>query len=108
VYEATGPQSLTFAEVARTLSEASGLALTYVPVPAEGSAELLAASGMDPEEAAGLAAVFVEVLDGRNEALGDGVQRALGREPRSFASYARRAAATGAWAQPSRLGSAAR
>ncbi|MFE4977839.1 NmrA family transcriptional regulator, partial [Kitasatospora sp. NPDC056651] len=28
---------------------------------------------------------------------GDGVRRALGREPRDFADYARAAAATGVW-----------
>ena len=38
------------------------------------------------------------VLDGRNESHTDGVQRALGREPRDFAEYARETAATGVWA----------
>jgi hypothetical protein len=41
--------------------------------------------------------LFTEVLDGRNAYLTDGVQRALGREPRDFADYAREAAATGIW-----------
>jgi NarL family two-component system response regulator LiaR len=41
--------------------------------------------------------LFSEVLDGRNAHLTDGVQRALGREPRDFADYARDAAATGVW-----------
>ena len=41
--------------------------------------------------------LFTEVLDGRNARLADGVQRALGREPRDFADYARDAAAGGAW-----------
>jgi uncharacterized membrane protein len=36
--------------------------------------------------------LFTEVLDGRNAYLGDGVQRALGREPRDFTEYARDAA----------------
>lgn len=39
--------------------------------------------------------LFSEVLDGRNARLTDGVQRALGREPRDFSEYARDAAATG-------------
>jgi hypothetical protein len=38
-----------------------------------------------------------QVLDGRNAHLADGVQRALGREPRDFGDYARDAAATGVW-----------
>jgi hypothetical protein len=37
------------------------------------------------------------VLDGRNAKLADGVERALGREPRDFREFARDAAATGAW-----------
>jgi hypothetical protein len=41
--------------------------------------------------------LFSEVLDGRNESLTDGVQRAIGREPRDFADYARAAASTGVW-----------
>ena len=42
--------------------------------------------------------LLTEVLDGRNAHLTDGVQRALGREPRDFADYARAAAANGVWA----------
>ena len=41
--------------------------------------------------------IFGVVLDGRNAHLADGVQRALGREPRDFRDYARGAAATGIW-----------
>ena len=44
--------------------------------------------------------LFSEVLDGRNARLEDGVQRALGRQPRDFADYAREAAAAGAWSTP--------
>jgi hypothetical protein len=50
-----------------------------------------------------LAYVFSEVLDGRNAHLSDGVQRALGREPRDFADYAWDAVAIGVWTpQPTR------
>jgi hypothetical protein len=52
-----------------------------------------------PEDAVSLLAyLFTEVLDGRNAHLTDGVRRALGREPRDFAGYARDTAATGIWA----------
>ena len=51
-----------------------------------------------PRSPALLRYLFTEVLDGRNTAVADGVQRALGRPPRSFAAYARTAAAAGAWA----------
>jgi hypothetical protein len=52
-----------------------------------------------PEEVVSLLAyLFTELLDGRNAHLTDGVRRALGREPRDFADYARDTAATGVWA----------
>ena len=51
-----------------------------------------------PAEFVGLLTyLFSEVLDGRNAHLADGVQRAVGREPKDFADYAREAAATGVW-----------
>ena len=45
---------------------------------------------------------FTIGLDGRNARLTDGVQRALGRQPRDLSEYARKAAATGAWNAPER------
>ncbi|NDU79057.1 NmrA family transcriptional regulator, partial [Actinomadura sp. DSM 109109] len=47
--------------------------------------------------------LFTEVLDGRNVQVADGVQRALGREPRDFSEYAREAAAGGVWTEGGRV-----
>jgi uncharacterized protein YbjT (DUF2867 family) len=53
-----------------------------------------------PEEFVGfLTYLFSDVL-GRNAYLTDGVQRALGREPRDFSDYVRDTVATGMWAVP--------
>ncbi|MFT6754408.1 MAG: hypothetical protein ACJA2O_004613 [Candidatus Azotimanducaceae bacterium] len=41
--------------------------------------------------------LFETVLDGRNSQLGDGVQRALGREPKDFSDYASRVAEQRVW-----------
>ena len=41
--------------------------------------------------------LFAEVVHGRNADTTDGVQRALGREPRDFRDFARDAAASGVW-----------
>ena len=41
--------------------------------------------------------LFRTVLDGRNEPLADGVQRALGCQPGDFKDYVQRAAVTGVW-----------
>lgn len=53
-----------------------------------------------PDDVVGLLRyLFTEVLDG-HVSLADGVQRALGREPRDFREFAARAAAAGAWDAP--------
>ncbi len=41
--------------------------------------------------------LFTELVDGRNAAVGDGVERALGRRPADFRDYARGCAARGVW-----------
>ena len=97
VYELTGPRLLTFAEAVQEIGRATGRDLRFIPVAIEDYEAELATHGV-PEDVAGLLRyLFTELLDGRNATLADGVQRALGREPRDFADYARDAAATGVW-----------
>jgi uncharacterized protein YbjT (DUF2867 family) len=97
LYELTGPRLLTFADAVREISRAVGREIRYVPLSIEDFAAAAAAQGVPSEVVEGLSAIFGEVLDGRNARLADGVQRALGREPRDFSDYARAAAATGIW-----------
>lgn len=96
LYEITGPRLLHFSQAADTLAAASGLPVQYIPISlAEFHAAMTEIGG------AFIADVFThvceEALDGRNEWLGDGVQRALGRAPRDFAQFAADAAKAGAW-----------
>ena len=44
-----------------------------------------------------LSELFTVVLDGRNSRVTPGVMRALGRPPRDFSDYVRRAVASGVW-----------
>ncbi|MDY7094131.1 MAG: NAD(P)H-binding protein [Acidobacteriota bacterium] len=97
VYEVTGPHLLTFAEAAAELSRATGRTIEYVQVPHDAFVEGVRASGAPKEVVWMLDYLFATVLDGRNAHLTDGIQRALGRAPKSFAEYAREVAATGAW-----------
>ena len=97
VYELTGPRLLTFADAVAEIAQATGREIRYTPVSIEDFA-----TGLDEQEVPGdwialLVYLFREVLDGRNAHLADGVQRALGREPKDFADYARETAATGVW-----------
>jgi uncharacterized protein YbjT (DUF2867 family) len=97
LYEVTGPRLLTFEEAIDEIATATGRELRYVPIGLDEFASGLAAEGVPADVVGLLRYLFGEVLDGRNAHLADGVQRALGREPRDFADFARQAAATGVW-----------
>lgn len=97
VHELTGPESLTLADVARQLSEASGRAVDYVEVTCEEFAGEAVAAGLDEPTAEFLAELFGEIFDGRNVATTTGVRDALGRDARSFRDWANNAATQGFW-----------
>ena len=97
LYEVTGPRPLTFAEAIAEIAKATGRNLRFVQVSPEQYAAAAAAQGVPAEVIELLTYLFTTVLDGRNARVTDGVRRALGREPRDFADYARDAAATGVW-----------
>lgn len=96
LYEVTGPRLMTFAEMAQELSVATGRPIQYVPISFEDfHAGLVRVAGDFVADV--FTGIARETLDGRNERLADGVQRALGREPRDFTEFARGAAAAGVW-----------
>ena len=97
LYEMTGPRLLTMEEAVGEIAEATGRKIRFVPVSLKEYETVLAEEDVPPEFVAFLTYIFGEVLDGRNAYLADGVRRALGREPKDFADYAREAAATGVW-----------
>jgi uncharacterized protein YbjT (DUF2867 family) len=97
IYELTGPRLLTFAEAIGEIAGATGRKILYVPVSVEEYASMLSEQDVPTEFIGLLTYLFSEVLDGRNAYLTDGVQRALGQEPKDFAVYAREVAATGIW-----------
>jgi uncharacterized protein YbjT (DUF2867 family) len=93
VYELTGPRLLTFEEAVGEIAAASGREIRYVPVAIDDFVAGAREQGMPGEVVEFLGYLFGEVLDGRNANLTDGVQRALGREPRDFSEFARDAVA---------------
>ena len=97
VYEVTGPRLMSMADIANDLSAATGRSIAFVDVPHEDFVAGLSASGAPRDVVWMLDYLFSTVLDGRNASLTDGVQRALGRQPKDFADYARDVAATGLW-----------
>ena len=97
LYELTGPRLLTFKEAVGKIARAAGREIRFVPISVEEYSSMLAKHEVSAEFVSLLTYLFSEVLDGRNAYRADGVQRALGREPREFADYAGDAAATGVW-----------
>ena len=97
LYEVTGPRLMSFAEMAQEVSSAIGRPVQHLPISFEEfHAGMARANG---ELIADILTVIArETLDGTNAALGDGVQRAIGRAPRDFTEFAERAARQGAWA----------
>jgi uncharacterized protein YbjT (DUF2867 family) len=97
LYELTGPRLLTFAEAVGEIASAAGRKIRFVPVSVEDYISMLEEQDVPAEFVSLLTYLFSEVLDGRNAHLTDGIQRALGREPKDFADYARDVASTGLW-----------
>jgi uncharacterized protein YbjT (DUF2867 family) len=96
-YEITGRRALTFAEAVAEIAAASGRKIRFTSVPAAGYAAALKEHGLPDDVVDLLIYLFTTVLDGRNARPADGVRRALDREPRDFADFARDTAATGVW-----------
>jgi len=97
LYELTGPRLLTFRQAVAEIAQAAGRDIAFERVSPEEFKSELKAYGTPADIVWLLDELFVRVLDGRNTSLTDGVQRALGRAPKDFSAYARKAAATGVW-----------
>ncbi|MEV4097600.1 NmrA family NAD(P)-binding protein [Streptosporangium saharense] len=97
VYDLTGPEAISFGDVAAVISRVSGHQVRYVPVDRETYAAALSGLGYPQEAVEAVADLMEDLARGAGDWVGDGVRRALGREPRSFAEFAEEAAAAGAW-----------
>jgi uncharacterized protein YbjT (DUF2867 family) len=97
LYELTGPRLLSFAEAVAEIGKAAGRDIRFIRISHAEFTAAVAGYELPTEFAWLLNELFTEVLDGRNEALTDGVQRVLGRAPKDFSDYAAETAATGIW-----------
>ncbi len=96
LYELIGPASLAFTEAAAEIAAATGREIRYLAVSLEEHAAEAAGHGVPAEVVDLLTYLSSEVVE-RNASIADGVHRALGRQPRDFAEYAREAATSGVW-----------
>ena len=96
LYELTGPRLLSFGDAVAEVAAAAGRDISFVSVSIDDYVAMLKEYGL-PDDFIWLLNHLFTVVLGSKAQLADGVQRALGREPRDFADYAREAAATGVW-----------
>jgi uncharacterized protein YbjT (DUF2867 family) len=96
IYELTGPRLLSFGDALAEIASASGRNIDLVSVPLDEYSAALTEYGVPQDVIWLLAYLFTKVLGGQ-ASVADGVARALGREPKQFADYARDVARAGVW-----------
>ena len=94
----SGPQALTFADVAERITRVAGRVVTHVDPPV---AEWVAAAQVPPDYAALLGMLFDQIRAGTLASLTDDVERVTGHAPRSFDDYLADPAVAAAWKAPS-------
>ncbi|MEJ7646145.1 MAG: NAD(P)H-binding protein [Chryseolinea sp.] len=100
LYDVTGGRLLTFRQAMQEISNATGNPIEFQQISMDEYVTGMANAGVPSDYISLAKYLFEVVLDGRNESLSDGVERALGRKPRDFSEYAREVAATAAWKKP--------
>jgi uncharacterized protein YbjT (DUF2867 family) len=100
IYPLTGPESLSMAEVAGRLSDATGNTIRYVNVPPEEAKKAQLAAGMPQYRADALVELFAERRKGNEAQVFGTIETVFGRRPTTFAEFARRNAAIFRGEQP--------
>jgi len=97
LYELTGPRALTFAAAFEEIARVTGRDIQYLTITPDAYRAALVEAHVPDDVIDLMLYLFGTVMDGRNQQTADGVQRALGRQPRDFKEYVQGVAATGVW-----------
>jgi uncharacterized protein YbjT (DUF2867 family) len=92
-YELSGPRAISFGEAVGLIGRATGRTIRHVDVSPEAFVDQQVAAGAPAGLARVFAGLYVAIRDGHGAELYDGVQRALGKAPRTFEDYV-----AGTWA----------
>ena len=87
LYEVTGPELLSFTQLAETFTHALQRPVNFTQVTLDEFVSSMQNNGVDPKAIEMLTYLFTEVLDGRNEQTSNGVERALGRPAKQFKDF---------------------
>ncbi|MDN5852729.1 MAG: NAD(P)H-binding protein [Actinomycetia bacterium] len=96
-YVLSGPRLLTMSDIAAELTAATRRSIEYVDLDPDEHVEELLGYGVPRADAEALRDLFTVIRKHRSEYLSDGIQQVLGREPRDFADWARKAVVDGSW-----------
>jgi uncharacterized protein YbjT (DUF2867 family) len=88
-YEVTGPEALTYPQVAGTLSAVLGRSVAFVDAPSPAVRQGLVDAGLREWFADGLITLFAALRDGIAAATTDTVHTLTGRPPRTLAEFLR-------------------
>jgi uncharacterized protein YbjT (DUF2867 family) len=88
-YEITGPEALSYHDMAREFSAALGKEVKYVDVPMEAAREAMLGLGMQEWLVNALVELFNFYGEGRADKVTDVVRTATGKEPITFSQFAR-------------------
>jgi uncharacterized protein YbjT (DUF2867 family) len=86
-YELTGPELVSFSDVAAQLSEVRGRPVQFVPVPDAAAMEGLRQAGLPDWLAENIVAVFGMLRDDPSAQVTDAVHAFTGRQPRPLAEF---------------------
>lgn len=88
VYDITGPQALSFHEVAAVLSKVLGKTVEYVPVPNEAAKQGMLQAGMPPWNAAAVAEIMSVFATGKYAFVTSTVEEVTSHKPITFEQFA--------------------
>lgn len=87
VYELTGGEALTHAQMLALIGQATGRTLTLLPISDEAARENLRRTGMPPAMVEALGAFQPTIRAGGMASITGDVERVLGRKPTTFAAW---------------------
>ncbi|QKV90658.1 hypothetical protein HUT19_01865 [Streptomyces sp. NA02950] len=97
VYDLTGPRAISVGEAAGMIARVTGRTIRHVGIDPVAFVERQVDAGVAPDVARLLTELLVAIGNGSGAALSDGVERALGRPPRTFEAFVTHTAAAGRW-----------
>lgn len=87
-YEITGPEALSFADIATILSETTDQKISYVDIQPDMARDGMIARGMSPWMASSLVDLMLVFAKGHASKVTDTVKKVTGSEARSFSQFA--------------------